>query len=51
MPNYKQMYLDLFNATTNAIAELQQAQREAEKKYIEAEDTPVVFACEPKEGV
>ena len=35
MPAYKGMYLSLFNATTKAIEQLQQAQLETENKFIE----------------
>ena len=35
---YKEMYLKLFNAMSDAIEKLQEAQKEVEKMYIEAED-------------
>lgn len=38
MPDYKEMYLLLFRATTKAIAILQQAQQQAEERYL-SEDT------------
>ncbi|MDR0906599.1 MAG: hypothetical protein LBN00_10585 [Oscillospiraceae bacterium] len=34
MPNYKAMYLALFNSVTDAIEMLQKAQQDAEEKYI-----------------
>lgn len=34
MPDYKAMYLDLFNAVTDAIEMLGEAQRKAEETYI-----------------
>ena len=37
MPNYKKMYLELFNAVTDAITQLQEVQKKTEKMYIEAE--------------
>ncbi len=38
MSVYKDMYLSLFNATTKAIEQLQQAQRETEKIFIEQQE-------------
>ena len=38
MDKYKEMYLTLFNAMSEAIEKLQEAQKEVEKMYIEAED-------------
>ena len=35
MPDYKSMYLELFNSVTDAIEKLQEAQKKAEEKYIE----------------
>ena len=35
MPDYKSMYLELFNSVTNAIEILQEAQKKTEEKYIE----------------
>jgi len=34
MPDYKKMYHDLFNAITDLIRELQDAQRETEEMYM-----------------
>jgi len=36
MPNYKDMYLALFRAITEAISILQQAQQKAEEAYLNA---------------
>ena len=38
MTDYKKMYLRLFNAMTDAIRTLQEAQLDAEEMYISAED-------------
>lgn len=38
MPDYKEMYLKLFNSITNAIEILQQAQIETEEIYISSDD-------------
>ena len=38
MPDYKEMYLKLFNSITNAIEILQQAQIETEEIYITSDD-------------
>lgn len=45
MPDYKSMYQDLFKKVTEAIEILQQAQIEAEEKYIlssEADENKIV---------
>ena len=39
MPNYKEMYHDLFNAMTDAINILQQAQIDVEEKYLDSTET------------
>ena len=36
MPDYKTMYAKLFNAITDAVEILQQAQRDTEEMYIES---------------
>ncbi len=36
--NYKEMYLKLFNAVSDAIETLKEAQNQAEEMYINAED-------------
>ena len=36
--NYKEMYLRLFNAVSDAIETLKEAQDQAEEMYINAED-------------
>ena len=41
MPDYEKMYWSLFNAVTDAIRILQQAQRQAEEKYI-SEESPLI---------
>ena len=38
MPDYKSMYFSLFNRVTDAIALLQEAQREMENMYLESAD-------------
>ena len=38
MPDYKTMYYKLFNAVTDAVEILQQAQSEAEERYIESSE-------------
>ena len=37
MPNYKKMYLELFNTVTDIIEQLQEVQKKTEQMYIEAE--------------
>jgi len=39
MPDYKKMYTTLFNAMTDSIRLMQDAQREAEEIYIEDEQS------------
>ena len=34
MPNYKEMYFELFNKLTDVIEELKEIQKETEEKYI-----------------
>lgn len=43
MPDYKKMYLELFNAVTDAIEKLQEVQKKTEQMYIEAEEKEVVI--------
>ena len=38
MPDYKTMYYKLFNAVTDAVEILQQAQIEAEERYIKSSE-------------
>jgi len=38
MPDYKSMYLDLFNSITDAIEKMSEAQKKAEEAYINSED-------------
>ena len=38
MPNYKKLYFQLFNAVTDAIEGLKQAQIDAEDAYIEDDE-------------
>lgn len=50
MPDYKEMYLLLFRASTKAIVLLQQAQQQAEERYL-SEDTAngfIVIQPDPK---
>lgn len=46
MPNYKEMYVRLFNASEQAINILITAQRECEEMYMEEES----FECSPTEA-
>ena len=39
MPDYQKAYTTLFNAITDAVRLLQEAQRETEEMYISAENT------------
>jgi len=41
MPDYQKMYATIFNAATDAVSILQQAQRDSENLFIEADDTPI----------
>lgn len=41
MPDYKSMYIKLFQSQTKAIQLLQSAQQETEEMYIEAEPTDI----------
>jgi hypothetical protein len=41
MADYKKMYATLFNAQTDAITLLQQAQRTTEEMYMEAPETDI----------
>lgn len=43
MPDYKAMYLQLFNRMTDAINVLQKGQREVERAFVEHDDEPAVF--------
>ncbi len=49
MPNYKALYLNLFNSVTDTIERLKQAQQEAERLYLEEEEPPVVRLFAPDE--
>ena len=46
MPDYKNMYLKLFNSVTDAIDILQQAQIEGEYSYTEKDDEPILILLE-----
>ncbi len=46
MPDYKNMYLKLFNSVTDAIYILQKAQIEGEYLYIEKDDQPILMLIE-----
>lgn len=46
MPDYKAMYLKLFNRVSDAIEILQQAQREGEDTYITDSDEPTPISLE-----
>ena len=43
MTDYQKMYSALFNAMTNAIKILQQAQRDAEETYMSAEEEELLL--------
>lgn len=49
MPDYKTMYLQLFNKVTNAINILQQGQQEGEKAFVDSEDEPILFPVDNEE--
>ncbi|NLF80681.1 MAG: hypothetical protein GX572_05770 [Clostridia bacterium] len=56
MTDYRQMYFALFNALTTAIEQLQQAQCESGKAYMETGATPLVVLLgeiikEPQAGI
>lgn len=42
MPDYEAMYLKLFNAMSDAISILQQAQQEVEEIYVSAEEPDMI---------
>ena len=44
MPDYKTMYVRLFNEVTATIERLQEIQKECENVYIEGNDAPVYVA-------
>ena len=49
MPDYKKMYITLFNETARVITILQQAQQKTEEVYISS-DTPGKPLLIPKDG-
>ena len=48
MPDYREMYLKLFRACTRALDELQKAQLETEKMFIEAGETELELLKQPE---
>ena len=46
MPNYKEMYYELFNSITSSINTLQEAQRKTEDMYVDAPEPEVVVLYE-----
>ena len=46
MQDYKTMYLNLYNKITDAIDILQQAQQEAEERYVNYSNTMLHLRCE-----
>ena len=50
MADYQRMYTELFNAVTDAIALLQQAQRAAEETYMSGGEPVAVIAEFRKKG-
>lgn len=47
MPDYAAMYKKLFNSTSDAIASLQQAQRDTEEMYMSSPEPDIILL--PKE--
>lgn len=45
MPNYKKMYLKLFNRITDVIAELQEIQQTTEEMYISDTSPRTIDIC------
>ena len=43
MPDYKALYLNLYNNVTDTIERLKQAQQEAEEKYMSEEPVVVLY--------
>ncbi|MDU4959527.1 MAG: hypothetical protein E6X17_02510 [Sporomusaceae bacterium] len=43
MPDYKQMYITLFNRITDVIAELQTVQQEMEELYLQRPDAKITL--------
>jgi len=48
MPDYKTMYLQLFNKITDAINILQKAQQESEALYIKSSNTQLIMLNDKK---
>lgn len=48
MPDYQKMYLTLFTRVTDAIEQLQQAQKEAEQQYLESTEAALHLLPERK---
>lgn len=53
MPNYKEMYFELFNKITDVIIDLQEVQKKTEEMYLNSEELQIielkrVFDCEEK---
>lgn len=46
MPDYKKMYFRLFNAITDAINQLENAQKRGEEAYIESNEESLVILPE-----
>lgn len=49
MIDYKGMYIELFNAITDAINILQKAQQETEELFITSEESKVILLEKPKD--
>ena len=47
MPDYKKLYLSLFNDVTDAISKLQAAQQDAEERYLDQCETEEDGAAAP----
>ncbi|NLK37434.1 MAG: hypothetical protein GX299_05065 [Epulopiscium sp.] len=53
MPNYKEMYFELFNKITDVIIDLQEVQKKTEEMYLNSEEPQIIelkrgLDCEEK---
>lgn len=42
MPNYKEMYYELFNKITDVIGELQEVQQKVEEMYMNSDEPKII---------
>lgn len=42
MPNYKEMYFELFNKITDVIIDLQEVQKKTEEMYLSSEEPQII---------